>query len=119
MALGRPGAVALAGEIGIYGTLFSKGGRRDAARFVDHTLAPLLEHDRRHGRDLTGTLASYLGHAQHHAQTCADLHIHPNTLYARLERVTELLGEGWRSGDRALHLQLALQLQRLAARLDD
>jgi len=33
-----------------------------------------------------------------------------NTLYQRLERVTQLMGEGWRTGDGALQVHLALQL---------
>lgn len=33
-----------------------------------------------------------------------------NTLYQRLERITQVLGEGWRAGDRALQVHLALQL---------
>ncbi|HUR01429.1 MAG TPA: helix-turn-helix domain-containing protein, partial [Nonomuraea sp.] len=39
---------------------------------------------------------------------------HANTLYQRLDRVTELLGVDWRDPDRVLQLQLALTLRSLA-----
>ena len=53
--------------------------------------------------------------ARHHARTCDALHIHPNTLYQRLDRVTEVLGPRWKEPDRALELQVALRLHRLLA----
>lgn len=59
----------------------------------------------------------YLANAQHHARTCSDLHIHANTLYQRLHRADDLLGEGWRGADRALDIQLALRLHDLTERL--
>lgn len=117
MGLGRTRSCALASELGVYRNLFSQAGRDEIAGFVDATLGPLLEHDRAAGRDLTDTLAAYLDHAQHHARTCEQLHIHPNTLYARLARLTELLGPTWRTPDRCLDLQLALRLHRLTAKL--
>lgn len=116
-ALGRDAGAALASELGAYRALFSHGGRADVARFVEATLGPVLEHDRRSGRDLAGTLATYLDHSQHHARASAALHIHANTLYGRLDRLTELLGPDWRQPDRVLDLQLALRLHRVAERL--
>ena len=38
--------------------------------------------------------------------------MHVNTLYQRLDRVTALLGPGWRTGDSALQVHLALTLSR-------
>jgi DNA-binding PucR family transcriptional regulator len=48
-------------------------------------------------------------------ETAAALHVHPNTVTQRLERVTGLLGESWRAPGRALDLQLALRVARLRA----
>ena len=42
---------------------------------------------------------------------------HVNTLYKRMERIDELLGDGWRGSDRRLQIQLALRLRRLAVEL--
>ena len=42
--------------------------------------------------------------------------MHVNTLYQRLERITQLLGDGWRSGDGALQVHLALRLHASRSR---
>ena len=39
--------------------------------------------------------------------------MHLNTLLKRLDRVAAVLGEDWRSPDRALPLQVALRLHEL------
>ncbi|MCE3551609.1 GAF domain-containing protein [Pseudonocardia sp. RS11V-5] len=116
-ALGRTGRPTLAGELGIYRTLFSRAGRGEGRAFVETTLGPLLGHDRDHGRDLVATLRAYLDHGEHHARTCEALHVHANTLYRRLDRITALLGAGWRAPDRLLEIRLALHLDALLARL--
>ena len=72
-------------------------------------------YDAERQRDLAATLETYLEQARHHARTCEALHIHPNTLYQRLDRVTEVLGPRWKEPDRALELQVALRLHRLLA----
>lgn len=116
-ALGRTGRPALAGELGVYRTLFSRAGRGEGRAFVEATLGPLLAHDRDRGRDLVPTLRAYLDHGEHHARTCEALHVHANTLYRRLDRIAALLGEGWRAPDRLLEIRLALHLHALLARL--
>jgi DNA-binding PucR family transcriptional regulator len=45
--------------------------------------------------------------------TAERLHIHPNTVTQRLDRVGQILGDGWRQPDRKLDVQLALQMVRL------
>jgi DNA-binding PucR family transcriptional regulator len=39
------------------------------------------------------------------------LHVHPNTVQQRLDRITALLGEGWQQPERALDVQVALRLR--------
>ncbi|MFF8652325.1 helix-turn-helix domain-containing protein [Streptomyces griseoluteus] len=43
---------------------------------------------------------------------------HTNTLLKRLDRITALLGDDWRSADSALGLHLAVRLHQLRAVLD-
>ncbi|MFB9891555.1 helix-turn-helix domain-containing protein [Planobispora takensis] len=109
-ALGRSGC-ALPDELGVYRVLLRQAGSGELERFVTATVGPLLAH-RRSG-DLVTTAETYLDRFRHHAHTCAALHIHPNTLYKRLRRVTELLGPGWDGPGRALETRLALRLHRL------
>ncbi|MFD7076462.1 helix-turn-helix domain-containing protein [Nocardioides sp. NPDC059952] len=118
VALDRGRSCALVAETSPYASLFGRAGRGDATAFIDDQVGALVRHDAEKNRHLVETLETYLGQAQHHARTCAALHVHANTLYQRLDRITELLGDGWRGTDRALELQLALRLRRLAERLD-
>ena len=115
LALGRAGSCATSDELGLYRSLFSSSGRAGLATFIDATVGPLLAYDDVHQRDLAATLETYLEQARHHARTCEALHIHANTLYQRLDRVTEVLGPRWKEPDRALELQVALRLHRLLA----
>jgi GAF domain-containing protein len=115
LALGRAGSAATSDEMGLYRSLFSSSGRAGLTTFIESTVGPLLTYDARHQRDLAATLETYLQQARHHARTCAVLHIHPNTLYQRLDRITEVLGPRWKEPDRALELQVALRLHGLVA----
>jgi sugar diacid utilization regulator len=117
-ALERDGAVVRGGELGIYQGLLSHAGRGDLREFVDATIGNLVRGDEERGRDLTRTVACYIANAQHHARTCADLHIHANTLYARLGRINDLMGPTWREPDRLLEIQLALRMRDLDTRIE-
>jgi hypothetical protein len=112
-ALGRGHASAQASELGVYRSLFSQSGRDEIVAFIERTVGPVLRYDNERQRDLAPTLLTYLQQAQHHGRTCQLLNIHANTLYQRLDRVAQLLGEGWREPDAALEIQLALKLSRL------
>jgi hypothetical protein len=116
-ALGRERDCALAAELGPYRALFSAAGRGEIRAMVEHAVGPLLEHDRRYRSDLARTLGAFLAAGQNHTRAAAGLHVHPNTLYRRLDRVTALLGDGWRTAPRTLEVQLALHLRELMATL--
>ncbi len=113
LALGRGGSFAASDELGLYRSLFSSSGRAGLATFIDSTVGPIIAYDSERQRDLAATLETYLEQGRHHARTCEVLHIHANTLYQRLDRVTEVLGPRWKEPDRALELQVALRLHRL------
>ena len=115
LALDRAGSCAAADDLGLYRSLFSRSGRTGLAAFIRARSGPLLDYDGERQRDLAVTLETYLEQARHHARTCEVLHIHANTLYQRLDRVTEVLGPQWKEPGRALELQVALRLHRLLA----
>ena len=110
VSLGRAGEAAGRDELGVYGLLLSGSGQDEVDRFVTRTVGALLDYDRERGSELARTLLAYYGSGGSLTRTAQDLFVHVNTLYQRLERVTQLLGEGWRSGDGALQVHLALQL---------
>lgn len=117
LALGRRGTVGGAAALGLYRFLLAPGGVDEGAEFVRRTVGPLLDHDAAKGTDLAPTLEEYLAGGRQHSATAERLHIHPNTLYQRLNRITAVLGDAWREPDPALDLLLALRLHRLSAAL--
>ncbi|MGV4986547.1 helix-turn-helix domain-containing protein [Streptomyces sp. NRAIS4] len=111
--LGRAGEGAAAEDFGFLGLLLA--GERDIAGFVDRTIGPVASYDERRGTELLRTLDAYFACGMSPARTKDALHVHVNTVAQRLERVGRLLGENWQTPERALEIQLALRLHRLAA----
>jgi purine catabolism regulator len=61
--------------------------------FVDDVLGELVAHDRRRGTALFTTLAVYLRHGTSKTETAKALHLQRQSLYQRLGRIFELIGE--------------------------
>lgn len=111
--LGRVGEGAAAEDFGFLGLLLA--GERDIAGFVERTIGPVVSYDERRGTELLRTLDAYFEGGMSPARTKDALHVHVNTVAQRLERVGRLLGTDWQTPARALEIQLALRLHRLAA----
>lgn len=110
--LGRRGDGAAAEDFGFLGLLLA--GERDVTGFVARTIGKVVAYDERRGTDLLRTLEAYFASGMSPARTKDALHVHVNTVAQRLDRVGRLLGDGWQSPARALEIQLALRLHRLA-----
>ncbi|MGI5193590.1 GAF domain-containing protein [Streptomyces sp. CA-288835] len=110
LALDRDGEAASPSELGIYGLLFHQAGRDELDRFVRRTIGPVLDYDAQRGGDLAGTLLTYFACDACLTRTAANLYVHVNTLYQRIDRITLLLGPGWRHSDQALQVHLALKV---------
>ena len=108
LALGRRGDVADAEALGFVGLLM---GRHGPAEHVRARLGPLLDYDQRRGTALLETLAAWLAEDRHLARTGQRMHVHPNTVTQRLDRIGHLLGDGWQSPESLLELGLALRLR--------
>ncbi|MFE4050594.1 helix-turn-helix domain-containing protein [Streptomyces sp. YIM B13518] len=111
--LGRSGDGSAAEDFGFLGLLLA--GERDIAGFVGRTIGQVVAYDERRGTELLRTLDAYFACGMSPARTKDELHVHVNTVAQRLERVGRLLGDDWQSPARALEIQLALRLHRLAA----
>ncbi|GEC05188.1 cyclic diguanylate phosphodiesterase [Streptomyces spinoverrucosus] len=110
--LGRTGDGAAAEDFGFLGLLLA--GDRDIGGFVDRTIGQVVAYDERRGTELLRTLDAYFACGMSPARTKDALHVHVNTVAQRLERVGRLLGDDWQTPSRALEIQLALRLHRLA-----
>ena len=117
-ALGRSGSAAGTGDLGVYGLLLGEAGREDLSTFLRQRLGPVLDYDQRRRTDLVGTLEAYFAASGNHARAAAALHVHVNTLYQRLHRISELIGPDWAEPDDALQTHLALRIHRLSETLE-
>ncbi|MET8582987.1 helix-turn-helix domain-containing protein [Streptomyces collinus] len=109
-ALGADGGSASAQELGFLGLLLADSP--DITAFVQTTIGPVLAYDDQHCTGLVRTLEAYFASGGSPRRAAEALHVHPNTVSRRLERITELLGSTWQEPVRALEVQLALRLQR-------
>ncbi|TCC42294.1 helix-turn-helix domain-containing protein [Kribbella speibonae] len=82
----------------------------DVHSHVSQVLGKVLDYDTQRGTDLIGTLHAYFAAGQSPTRAATSLHIHPNTVQQRLDRITALLGDGWQTPARALDIQVALRL---------
>jgi hypothetical protein len=118
LALGHAGSVVFAEQTNALGIILGSTQPNELAAFIDRTLGAVLQHDRQRRSDLIPTLEAWFACDGHMGRTASAAHIHVNTLYKRMSRIDELLGEGWREPDARLQIQLALRLRQLAAAFD-
>lgn len=115
LALGREGQWATPRDLGVYTVLLAGGSTEELERFVERTVGPLVRKDSARGSPLIETLETYFEADGNLARTAGRLSVHVNTLYQRLGRIDRLLGDGWRHGDSALQVHLALKVRRVMA----
>ncbi len=111
--LGRRGEVSDPAGLGVARLLLGDNEPEHVEAFIAATVGPVRDWDARRGTRLVETLEAWFASGGHLKDTAAALHVHPNTVTQRLERVGDLLGAGWRDPARSLDLQLALRLARL------
>ena len=113
LTLGRAGEVSDAAGLGLARLVLGENGPAELREYQAGTLGPLLDYDAERGTDLVGTLEAWFAAGGRAGRAAEALHVHPNTVAQRLDRIGTLLGEGWREPGRALELQVALRLWRL------
>ena len=111
--LGRVGEVSDPAGLGVARLLLGDNDPEHVAAFVESMIGPVRAWDERRGTGLVDTLEAWFASGGRLKEAAAALHVHPNTVTQRLDRIGELLGDGWRDPSRSLDLQLALRLERL------
>ncbi len=86
--------------------------RPSARRLVADEIGPLLDYDRRANARLVETLRVYLAHGSNKVSAAAALHIRRQTMYQRLARIGQLIGDV-RAPRRHTNLVLALAVAAL------
>ena len=113
LRLGRTGEVSDPAGLGLARLLLGGNGPVELGEFIEAAVGPVLAYDRERDTQLAETLDAWFAAGGGLRETAARLHVHPNTVGQRLDRVGQLLGEGWREPRRKLDVQLALQMERL------
>jgi GAF domain-containing protein len=113
LALGRAGEVSDPAGLGLARLLLGQNGPGELDEFVESMVGPVLAYDERRGTELVATLEAWFACGARPAETAKRLHVHPNTVAQRLDRIGTLLGDDWRDPARGLDVQLALRLWRL------
>lgn len=101
--------LVLVSDLGVYDLLSGVVADAELERFVDEQLGPLLDQDARTGSELVRTLDAYLEAGLSKTTAAAALGIRRQTMYARLERISRLLG-GLAPDDRQRRTALDLAL---------
>jgi len=114
-ALGSTGRPATARELGFLGILLADN--HDVDGFVQAAIGPIVDYDRLRSTELTRTLEVYFAAGSSPTYAAKELHVHPNTVARRLERISELLGPQWQEPAQTLEVQLALRLCRVRNQL--
>jgi GAF domain-containing protein/sugar diacid utilization regulator len=112
-ALARDGEAADRAALGTAGMLLGAMDSPFAGQLLAAQLGPLLDYDNRRGTQLVLTAWTFLENDAAIQGAANSLHIHPNTLRQRLERIDAVIGAGWRRGSRSLDVQVALRLWRM------
>lgn len=113
VALGRHGDAATPRDLGFLGMLLSD--RKDVPGFIQAAIGALIDYDARKGTELVRTVEAYFCAGGNLTRTKNALHVHVNTVTQRLERVSQVLGEDWQHGERALEIRIAVHLHRIGA----
>ncbi|MBB3110769.1 purine catabolism regulator [Paenibacillus phyllosphaerae] len=100
-------------ELGVFQLLLRLNDGQMLQQFIRGYLGPLLDHDQNKGSDLLLTLKVYLDHDGSKQIAAQKLFIVRQSLYYRLEKIAELLGEGFMSPENRIAIQVALRAYQL------
>ncbi len=110
--LGVQGQLVGQNELALYSTLFETHDPGSLGQFLEASIGPLLEHDRKRGTELAATLLCYFESNQNAKTAAQRLDIHVNTVRYRLATAEDLVGH-WGQAARALEIHIALRLWSL------
>jgi DNA-binding PucR family transcriptional regulator len=87
---GRSNVCVTLDDLGVSGLLLQLDDPDQLLDFADRTLARVRQHDSKRGTQLLQTLQAYLDNRQSRSATARALHLHPNTVTQRLQRIETL-----------------------------
>lgn len=115
VAAHRTNEVVSLADLGVAGLLLQLDDPTLLSAFADRTLGPLRAYDDTHGTELVRTIRTYLACHQDRKRGAAELHIHPNTLTQRLQRIETLAAVSLADPSAVLQFATALTVDDVAA----
>lgn len=103
-------------DIGIFRLMLNLENEAALEDFVADYLGPLIEYERTKGGDLLRTLKVYLDNDGSKQATSQELFIVRQTIYHRLEKIKELLGEDFMQPEKRLSIEVGLRAYQLLRR---
>ena len=104
------------GELGILRFFFDHSSQVDFTPLLHlykEYIQPIIDYDNRHSGDLLPTLTAYTTYCASPSAICNALFIHKNTLYARLNKISQILGKNLSDSETVFNLSLGLKIQTL------
>lgn len=96
-------------DLGLFRLLFHVPYEPVLKSFIHDYLGPLITHDEVHGSQLVHTLRVYLNTNLSKQEAAEKLFIHRQTLYHRLEKISECLGDEYDTPNRRICIEIALR----------
>lgn len=100
-------------ELGIFGLLMNLNDGKTLQTFIRNYLGPLIDYDESKGSELLLTLRVYLDHDGSKQESARKLFIVRQSLYYRLDQITELLGKDFMLPENRIAIQVALRAYQL------
>ena len=108
--LGRKGQVVAFEDLGIHRLLLQVPDLAELRLFATEILGGLASQERQRGAELLATLACYFRENYSPQRTARNLHVHPNTVTYRINRVQEITGLRLDTYHDRLMAQVALEI---------
>jgi PucR family transcriptional regulator, purine catabolism regulatory protein len=96
-------------DLGVYRLLLQIKDNKALITFVEDYLGPLLHQDTVNGTNLFQTLRAFLENGLSKQLTSEKLYIHRQTLYHRLNRIKEIIGENYLLPQNRLSYEIAFK----------
>ncbi|WP_080835367.1 PucR family transcriptional regulator [Cohnella massiliensis] len=101
-------------DLGIYRLIKGISDEKTLSAFIDYYLGAIITHDQANNTDLLHTLEQYLMCMGSKQETAERLFIHRQTLYNRLDKLKELLGDDFLQPEKRICYEVALRAYALA-----
>jgi PucR family transcriptional regulator, purine catabolism regulatory protein len=96
-------------DLGVYRLLLQMNDGYTLESFITDYLGSLIEYDKKHGSQLLLTLRTVLDHSGSKQDAAEKLYIRRQSLYHRLDKIQELIGETYLTPSHRICLELALR----------